>query len=85
VQMTGGEFGVRPASRSGSTSLQSIPTIVFDPTEGRWYAATVNVLSDGVTWSQGTDLRNRRLQGRRSERRLIGLKIPCNNVKDRGR
>src|SRR5258708_12305298 len=57
VQMTGGEFWGQAGVPFGVNESPIDPTIVFDPTEGRWYAATITALSAATTSRQATDLR----------------------------
>jgi hypothetical protein len=84
VQMTGGEFWAQAGVPFGVNDSPLDPTIVFDPTEGRWYATAINVSSDGVTWSQGTDLRIAVSRGGDPTEGFIGFNIHLHNVQDAG-
>ena len=84
VQMTGGEFWRQAGVPFGVNESPLDPTIVFDPTQGRWYATTINAFSDGVTWSQGTDLRIAVSRGDDPTEGFIGFKIHLHNVQDAG-
>jgi hypothetical protein len=75
VQMTGGEFWGQAGVPFGVNDSPVDPNIVFDSTEGRWYASTANVFYDGVTFSQGTDLRIAVSRGDDPTEGFIGFKI----------
>ena len=84
VQMTGGEFWVRPASRSGSTTLRSIPPSSSIPPR----VDGMQLLSTPYpTASRGVKGRpaNRRLPGRRPTEGFIGFKIQTSQCEGRGR
>jgi hypothetical protein len=82
AQMTGGEFWSQAGVPFGVNESPVDPTIVFDPTEGRWYAAIINVLSDGVTVTYGTDLRIAVSRRDDPTEGFIGFKIHLHNVQD---
>src|ERR1700688_4195172 len=84
VQMTGGEFWGQAGVPFGVNDSPVDPNIVFDSTEGRWYASTANVFYDGVTFSQGTDLRIAVSRGDDPTEGFIGFKIHIHNAKDAG-
>ena len=84
VQMTGGEFWRQAGVPFGVNDSPIDPSIVFDPTQGRWYATTINAFSDGVTWSQGTDLRIAVSRGDDPTEGFIGFKIHLHDVQDAG-
>ena len=75
VQMTGGEFWAQAGIPFGVNDSPVDPNIVFDSTEGRWYASTINVFSDGLTVAQGTDLRIAVSRGDDPTEGFIGFKI----------
>jgi hypothetical protein len=75
VQMTGGEFWAQAGVPFGINDSPLDPNIVFDPVEGRWYASTKNAFSDGVTVSEGTDLRFAISRGDDPTEGFIGFKI----------
>jgi hypothetical protein len=75
VQMTGGEFWGQAGVPFGVNDSPLDPRIVFDPAEGRWYAATTNAFSDGVTVAFGTDLRIAVSRGDDPTEGFIGFKI----------
>jgi len=85
VQMTGGEFWGQAGVPFGVNESPVDPTIVFDPTRVDGMQHTVNVLSDGVTWSQGTEPEIAVSRGRRSDRRLHRLEDPTAQCEGRGR
>ena len=72
VQMTGGEFWGQAGVPFVNDSPVD-PNIVFDSTEGRWYASTINIDSDGI--AQGTDLRIAVSRGDDPTEGFIGFKI----------
>ncbi len=82
--MTGGEFWAQAGVPFGVNESPIDPNVVFDSTEGRWYASTINTFSDGVTWHQGTDLRIAVSRGADPTEGFIGLKIHIHNAKDAG-
>lgn len=84
VQMTGGEFWGQAGVPFGVNESPVDPNLVFDSTEGRWYASTINVFSDGVTWSAGTDLRIAVSRGDDPTEGFIGFKIHLHDVQDAG-
>ena len=84
VQMTGGEFWGQAGVPFGVNDSPLDPNIVFDSTEGRWYASTANVFYDGVTFSQGTDLRIAVSRGDDPTEGFIGFKIHIHNAKEAG-
>jgi hypothetical protein len=84
AQMTGGEFWGQAGVPFAVNESPLDPSIVFDPTEGRWYAATINAMSDGVTWSQGTDLRIAVSRTDDPTEGFIGFKIHLHNAQDAG-
>src|SRR5450631_551145 len=84
VQMTGGEFWAQAGVPFGVNESPIDPNVVFDSTEGRWYASTINTFSDGVTWHQGTDLRIAVSRGDDPTEGFIGFKIHIHNAKDAG-
>ena len=75
VQMTGGEFWGQAGVPFGVNDSPVDPNVVFDSTEGRWYASTMNTFSDGVTVAQGTDLRIAVSRGDDPTEGFIGFKI----------
>jgi hypothetical protein len=75
VQMTGGEFWGQAGVPFGVNDSPIDPNIVFDSTEGRWYASTSNTFSDGVTVGQGSDLRIAVSRGDDPTEGFIGFKI----------
>ena len=75
VQMTGGEFWGQAGVPFGVNDSPIDPNIVFDSTEGRWYASTINTFSDGVTARQGTDLRIAVSRGDDPTEGFVGFKI----------
>jgi hypothetical protein len=84
ARMTGGEFWTQAGVPFGVNDSSLDSTVAFDPTEGRWYATAINVSSDGVTWSQGTDLRIAVSRGDDPTEGFIGFNIHLHNVQDAG-
>ena len=84
VQMTGTEFWSQAGVPFGTNDSPLDPNIVFDSTEGRWYASTKNVSSDGVTVSEGTDLRIAVSRGEDPTEGFIGFKFHIHNAKHAG-
>jgi hypothetical protein len=82
VQMTGGEFWGQAGVPFGINDSPIDPNIVFDPTEGRWYASTINTFSDGVTARQGTDLRIAVSRGDDPTEGFTGFIIHLHDAKD---
>src|SRR5437660_3361077 len=84
VQMTGGEFWGQAGVPFGVNDSPVDPNIVFDSTEGRWYASTINAFSDGVTVGQGNDLRIAVSRGDDPTEGFIGFKIHLHDAQDAG-
>ena len=75
VQMTGGEFWGQAGVPFADNDSPVDPNIVFDSTEGRWYASTINEFSGTATVIQGTDLRIAVSRGDDPTEGFIGFKI----------
>ena len=75
VQMTGGEFWGQAGVPFGVNDSPVDPNIVFDSTEGRWYASTINEFSGTATVIQGIDLRIAVSRGDDPTEGFIGFKI----------
>ena len=82
VQMTGGEFWGQAGVPFGVNDSPVDPNIVFDPSAGRWYASSANVFNDGVTLSQGTDLRIAVSRGDDPTEGFVGVKIHVHDAQD---
>src|SRR2546430_2428984 len=82
VQTTGGEFWGQAGVPFGVNDSPVDPNIVFDSTEGRWYASTINEFSGTATVIQGTDLRIAVSRGDDPTEGFIGFKIHLHDATD---